>query len=67
MGDKDFNLTIDTYNTELDISDISAGEKNDYGGHYPEEVKGAAQEVYEEGIPEEYKEIIKTYFKKINK
>ena len=66
LGEDDFNLTIETYNTELDITDISSAEKNDYGGHYPEEVAGAAQEVYEEGIPEEYKEIIKTYFKKIH-
>jgi len=66
LGENDFNLSIETYNTELDITDISGAEKNDFGGHYPDEVKGAAQEVYEEGIPEEYKEIIKTYFKKIN-
>ena len=66
LGDKDLNVSIDTYNTELDITDISEAEKNDYGGHYPEEVKGAAQEIYEDKIPEEHKEVIKDYFKKIN-
>lgn len=66
LGNKENNASIDTYNTELDITDIAQPEKNDYGGHYPEEVKGAAQEIYEEGIPEEYKEVIKEYFKKIN-
>lgn len=67
LGDKDMNVTIDTYNTKLDISQIEESEKNDFGGHYPDEVKGAAQESYEEDIPEEYKEVIKDYFGKINK
>ena len=40
--------------------------QNEYGGHYPEEISGVAQEVYEERIPEEYKDVIKEYFKKIN-
>ncbi|MBT3720818.1 hypothetical protein HN789_01420 [archaeon] len=66
LGSKENNVTIDTYNTELDISEIGQPEKNDYGGHYPEEIKGAAQEVYEEGIPTEHKDVIKEYFKKIN-
>lgn len=66
IGDKDFNVSIDTYNTELDISDIGEPEKNDYGGHYPDEVKGAAQKIYDAGIPQEDKEVIKEYFKKIN-
>jgi hypothetical protein len=59
-------VIVETSNTELDISNIEDTKKNDYGGHYPDEVKGAAEEVYEEGIPEEYKEVIKEYFKKIN-
>ncbi len=66
LGNRENNVTIDTYNTELDITEIGEPEKNDYGGHYPEEIKGAAEEIYEEGIPEEHKEVIKEYFKKIN-
>jgi len=66
LGDKEMNLSIKTYNTELDISEVDNPEKNDYGGHYPEEIEGAAQEVYESGIPEEHKEVIKEYFKKIS-
>lgn len=66
LGNKENNVSIDTYNTELDITDITEPEKNDYGGHYPEEIKGAAEEIYEEGIPEEHKQVIKEYFKKIN-
>jgi membrane protein implicated in regulation of membrane protease activity len=66
-GNKDMNVTIDTYNTKLDITEIEQGEKNDFGGHYPDEVKGASQETYEEDIPEEHKETIKDYFGKINK
>jgi hypothetical protein len=65
-GDKEFNVSIQAYNTELDTSQINNPEKNDYGGNYPSEVTGAAQEVYEEKIPEEYKDAVKEYFKKIN-
>jgi hypothetical protein len=66
VGDKDINISIETYNTELDIRDIREPETNDFGGHFPSEVAGAAQEVYEEKIPEEHKEAIKEYFRKIN-
>jgi hypothetical protein len=67
IGDKELNLSIDAYDTELDMNDISNPDKNDYGGNYPGEIAGEAQQVYEENIPEEYKEAIKEYFKKINK
>ena len=67
IGDKELNLSIDAYDTELDLNDISNPEKNDYGGNYPGEIAGEAQQVYQEKIPEEYKEAIKEYFKKINK
>ena len=67
LGDRELNLTIEAYNTELDISEISGTEQNDYGGHYPEEIAGVAQETYDERIPEEYKDIIKEYFRRINK
>jgi hypothetical protein len=66
LGNKNMSIDIDTYNTELDVNQIDKPEKNDYGGHYPEEVQGAAQEVYQEDIPEEYKDTIKDYFNKIN-
>ena len=66
LGSKELNVSVETYNTELDITEISAAEKNDFGGHYPDEVKGAAQELYDSKIPEEHKEVIKEYFKKIN-
>lgn len=66
-GDRDVNISIDTYNTELDINDIDNPEKNDFGGSYPQEIAGEAQQVYEEEIPEEYKDAVKEYFKKINK
>jgi hypothetical protein len=65
-GDKEFNVSVEAYNTELDTSKINNPEKSDYGGNYPAEVTGAAQEVYEEKIPEEYKDAVKEYFKKIN-
>jgi hypothetical protein len=65
-GDKEQNISIDTYNTELDINEITNPEKNDFGGNYPEEIEGAAQETYQEKIPEEDKEAVKEYFKKIN-
>lgn len=65
LGDKDVNVTIETYNTQLDISEISEPEKNDYGGYYPDEITGAAQEIYQEDIPEEYKDVVKDYFGKI--
>ncbi|MFH2021641.1 MAG: hypothetical protein ABIJ34_09625 [archaeon] len=66
LGNKDMNISIDTFNTELDVNDVSAPEKNDFGGHYPEEVAGAAQEVYDEKLPEEYKDTIRDYFKRVN-
>ncbi len=66
-GNQELNISIDAYNTELDIGDITDSAKNDYGGHYPEEIAGYAQETYEEKIPEEHKDIIKEYFKRINK
>jgi hypothetical protein len=65
-GTNEFNVSIQAYNTELDISKINNPEKNDFGGNYPAEVTGAAQETYDEKIPEEYKDAVKTYFKKIN-
>ncbi len=65
-GNKELNISIDTYNTELDIKDISDPKKNDFGGNYPKEIAGTAEEVYEEEIPEEYKDAVKEYFKKIN-
>jgi hypothetical protein len=65
-GNKELNISIDTYNTELDINDISNPEKNDFGGNYPDEIAGAADKVYEENIPEEYKDAVKEYFEKIN-
>ncbi|NTV24290.1 MAG: hypothetical protein HGA85_08045 [Nanoarchaeota archaeon] len=64
-GTQDMNISIDTFNTELDSTDIKDPEKNDYGGHFPQEIAGAAQETYDEKIPEEYKESVKDYFKKI--
>lgn len=66
-GKDEFNVSVQAYNTELDISKINNPEKNDFGGNYPAEVAGASQEVYEEKIPEEYKDAVKEYFRKINK
>ncbi len=66
-GKEEFNVSIQAYNTELDISKINNPEKNGFGGNYPDEVSGASQEVYEEKIPEEYKDAVKEYFKVINK
>ena len=67
LGQNEVNFSIESYNTEIDISNIEEPEKSDYGGHYPEEIQGAAQETYEEGIPDEDKNVIKEYFEKINK
>ncbi len=67
LGKKDMNFSVETYNTELDINNIEEPKKEDFGGYYPEEVEGAAQEAYESKIPDEYKETIKEYFDKINK
>ena len=66
LGDEQLNLSLETLSTELDISEISNNDKNDFGGKYPIEIAGYAQETYEERIPEEHKEIVKEYFKKIN-
>ena len=66
IGDKDVNISIDSFNTELDIKDVSEPEENDFGSNYPAEIAGEAQETYEEKIPEEHKDIVKEYFKKIN-
>ncbi|MBN2368050.1 hypothetical protein JXC34_03450 [Candidatus Woesearchaeota archaeon] len=67
VGDRELNLSIDVYSTELDIGSIGESGGSDFGGHYPEEISGVAQEVYEEKIPEEHRDVIKEYFKKINK
>ncbi|AJF61724.1 TPA: hypothetical protein HA239_01445 [Candidatus Woesearchaeota archaeon] len=66
LGNEELNANLDVYNTGLDINEISEGEKNDFGGHYPGEISGDAQEIYEEDIPEEDKEVVREYFKKIN-
>ncbi|MEK6916297.1 MAG: hypothetical protein AABW92_01005, partial [Nanoarchaeota archaeon] len=66
LGNEELKANVDVYNTGLDINEISEGEKNDFGGHYPSEVSGAAQNIYEEDIPEEDKEIVREYFRKIN-
>ena len=66
LGDKEINATIDVFNTELDLNEISESEKNDFGGHYPQEIAGHAQEVYIDRIPEEHKDVVKEYFKTIN-
>lgn len=67
VGSQELNISIDTYNTELDINDIGDAEKNDFGGHYPEEISGAAQEIYQDQIPEEHRDVVKEYFKKISR
>lgn len=66
LGNKELNITLDTYNTELDIKNIKDPEKQDFGSKLPEEIGAAAQESYKEKIPEEYKDAVKEYFKKIN-
>ncbi|MEM3374508.1 MAG: hypothetical protein QXE31_04780 [Candidatus Woesearchaeota archaeon] len=66
LGKNELNISVDTYNTELDIKNVKEPEKSDYGSKLPEEIQSASQEVYQEKIPEEYKETVKEYFKKIN-
>ncbi|MEM4397470.1 MAG: hypothetical protein QW757_02485 [Candidatus Woesearchaeota archaeon] len=66
LGNKEVNISIDTYNTELNIKEIKEPEKNDFNNKIPEEIGSVAQELYEEKIPEEYKDAVKEYFKKIN-
>lgn len=66
LGNEQLNLSLETLSTELDISEISNNDKNDFGGKYPIKIAGYAQETYEEKIPEEHKEVVKEYFKKIN-
>ena len=66
LGDEQLNLSLETMSTELDITEITDTGKNDFGGKYPIEIAGYAQETYEEKIPEEHKDVVKEYFKKIN-
>ena len=66
LGSEEKNLSIETFNTEIDINNIEEPEKNDFGGHYPEEIKGASQQVYDEGISEENKDVVQEYFERIN-
>ncbi|MBN1503362.1 hypothetical protein JW930_07520 [Candidatus Woesearchaeota archaeon] len=67
LGDQELNITIDTYNTDIDINEINEPEKNDFGGSFPAEVGGYAQESYEEDISTEHREVIKDYFKRISR
>ncbi len=67
LGDEQLNLSLDVYNTGLDLDQIEEGKKNDFGGAFPDETGAVAQEHYNEIISEEYKETIKDYFNKINK
>jgi hypothetical protein len=67
LGDEQKNLSLDIYNTELDLNVIEPPKKNDYGGSFPEEISGFAQESYNEKISDEYKDSIKGYFDEINK
>ncbi|MBN2422350.1 hypothetical protein JXB41_03920 [Candidatus Woesearchaeota archaeon] len=62
LGDQELNLSIETYSTDIDVSQIENPEKKEFGETYPEEIEGYAQEVYEDKITEEHKDVIKTYF-----
>jgi hypothetical protein len=65
LTEDELNITLDIYNTELDINEITPPEKNDFGGEYPESIGGIAQDIYSDKIPQEHKETIKDYFDKI--
>jgi hypothetical protein len=59
------NLSLDVFNTDIDVSEIEEPEKNDFGETYPEETGVDPQEVYEDKIDEEHRDIIKKYFDSI--
>ncbi|MBD3204035.1 hypothetical protein GF327_07070 [Candidatus Woesearchaeota archaeon] len=65
LGDEEMNLSLDVYNTEIDISEINEPNKNDFGESFPGEVDPDAQEIYDEKISDEYRKAIKNYFEKI--
>ena len=66
LGTEEKNFTLDVFSTELDTLTIKKPLINDYGGHFPSEIGGFAQENYQEDIPLAHKEIVKSYFIKIN-
>lgn len=67
LGDEELNIGVDVFNTDIDITQIEEPKKNDFGDSYPEEVGAYAQEIYDEKISEEHREIIKNYFEKISR
>ncbi|MFH0874468.1 MAG: hypothetical protein V1859_00895 [archaeon] len=65
LGDKELNLSLDVFDTEVDITQIEKPKKNDFGESFPDEAEDSGQEIYNEEITEEHKEVIKNYFDKI--
>ena len=65
LGNDTMNLSLDIYNTEIDISDIEEPEKKEFEEIYPQEMDADSQEIYEDNIQDEHKNIIKNYFNEL--
>ncbi len=65
LGQDELNLSLDIYDTEIDITDIKKPEEKEFGDSFPVDPDGAGQEIFDEKISDEHKDVIKNYFDKI--
>ncbi|MBI2147521.1 hypothetical protein HYU19_03520 [Candidatus Woesearchaeota archaeon] len=65
LGDEELDVEIKPAALELKIGTVKEAEKKDFVDVFPNEVVIESSQTYEENIPKEQQELVKTYFKKI--
>jgi len=65
IGDEKLEIELKSGKTEIDVTDIRPPEPQEFTSVYPEEIKAVAASSFEEQIPKEQQEIVKSYFSKI--
>ena len=67
LGKESLDISVDVTESELDITKIREAKQKDFTEEFPTKISAIADVSYEEKIPKDYKEIIKSYFERIAK
>jgi amino acid transporter len=65
LGGKELDLVIKPSSYEVNLDDVEDAERVEFQNVFPDEIFSSSAESYQENIPKEQQELVKSYFEKI--
>tara|TARA_Y100000310_G_scaffold151938_1_gene151532 strand:+ start:12362 stop:13171 length:810 start_codon:yes stop_codon:yes gene_type:complete len=65
LGREELDLVIKPSSYEVNLRDVGDAERMDFPDVFPDEIFSSSSESYEENIPKEQQELVRSYFEKI--